>query len=232
VGSGDSERAARYALRGMAGTDRLAFRAAAGVSDLRAGRVLDLGCGAGRSSRFVRDLGATVVGVDASAAMLARARAVDPTGIYLQHDARRQLPLVDRAFDGFFTSWMLLELGEWNEIVAVAREAARAIRRDGHGVAIVNSEAFYRGHWLSCHVDFPENSPPLQSGQRVRALLVPEGVEVNDFFWSEEDYARAFVRVGLEIVDVLRPLGRPEDGVEWRDETRLAPYLVFRLRKP
>ncbi len=226
------DQAQRYALRDLEGTDRLAFRAVAEGGWLAGRRVLDLGCGAGRSSRFLRALGNTVTGVDASGEMLVEARAADRDGIYLRHDATRPLPFASGAFDAFFSSWMLLELGEREAVAAVLAEAARVTRAGGIGVVIVNSEAFYRGDWRSCRVDFPENEPPLASGQRVRARLVPEGVYVSDFFWSEADYGGAFAEAGLELVETQRPLGREDDGVEWRDELRLAPYLVFRLRKP
>lgn len=227
-----SEQASRYALRDLEGTDRLAFRAVAEGRWLAGRRVLDLGCGAGRSSRFLRELGNEVVGVDASGEMLNEARAADPEGTYLRHDATRPLPFAEAAFDAFFSSWMLLELGEWEAVAAAMAEAARVTRAGGIGLVIVNSEAFYRGDWLSCQVDFPENRAPLVSAQRVRARLVPEGVEVRDYFWSEADYGRAFAGAGLEIVETRRPLGREDDGVEWRDELHLAPYLVFRLLKP
>jgi SAM-dependent methyltransferase len=232
LSSDDSERARLYALRDLEGTDRLAFRAVAEGRWLAGRRVLDLGCGAGRSSRFLRDLGNEVVGIDASGEMLNEARAADPDGTYLRHDATRPLPFAEAAFDAFFSSWMLLELGERGAVAATLAEAARVTRPGGIGVVIVNSEAFYRGDWLSCQVDYPENAAPLASGQRVRARLVPEGVEVSDFFWSEADYGRAFEEAGLELVETQRPLGREDDGVEWRDELHLGPYLVFRLLKP
>jgi SAM-dependent methyltransferase len=44
-------------------------------------RVLDIGCGQGRMSRYLAGLGAAVTGVDISAAMLGKARALGPAGI-------------------------------------------------------------------------------------------------------------------------------------------------------
>ena len=43
---------------------------------------LDFGCGTGRSTRFLRNLGLSVVGADISQAMLEQARALDPSGEY------------------------------------------------------------------------------------------------------------------------------------------------------
>lgn len=50
-------------------------------------RVLDIGCGQGRMSRYLARLGADVVGVDISIAMLDRARATGPEDIaYVRAD--------------------------------------------------------------------------------------------------------------------------------------------------
>ncbi len=99
----DPHRAASYASLGFPATYSLAFRdlpalfEAHGVGAVRSGdeggdegggsgredpqtprRALDFGCGAGRSTRFLRGLGYDVTGVDISEPMLARARELDP----------------------------------------------------------------------------------------------------------------------------------------------------------
>ena len=45
-------------------------------------RALDFGCGTGRSTRLLRNLGLNVIRVDISQAMLDQARALDPSGEY------------------------------------------------------------------------------------------------------------------------------------------------------
>jgi len=45
-------------------------------------RALDFGCGTGRSTRLLRNLGLNVIGADISQAMLDQARALDPSGEY------------------------------------------------------------------------------------------------------------------------------------------------------
>ena len=80
----DEERARAYATLQFPGTYYLAFR------DLPAlirrynhgSRALDFGCGTGRSTRFLRNLGLDVIGADISQAMLDQARALDTSGDY------------------------------------------------------------------------------------------------------------------------------------------------------
>lgn len=61
-------------------------------------RVLDLACGDGHLSRLLTARGCTVTGVDLSAAELARARALDPTGTYVRARAQ-QLPFASGSHD-------------------------------------------------------------------------------------------------------------------------------------
>src|SRR6185312_11788374 len=71
--------------------------------------VLVPGCGEGRDSRFLRDLGAEVVSFDLSEGMLAQAREADPAGTYLQLDFRAAGSLAAR-FDGIWACACLYHL--------------------------------------------------------------------------------------------------------------------------
>lgn len=80
----DHARAEAYARLEFPGTYYLAYRdlpALIGAASPGA-TALDFGCGAGRSSRFLRTLGYTVTGVDVSAEMLSQARRLDARGDY------------------------------------------------------------------------------------------------------------------------------------------------------
>ena len=81
----DDARASSYADLEFPGTYYLAFRDLPAVLERHVeGRTaLDFGCGAGRSSRFLTDLGYDVLGVDIAEHMLVRARARDPGGRYV-----------------------------------------------------------------------------------------------------------------------------------------------------
>src|SRR5574339_91299 len=81
----DEARARAYAELEFPGTYYLAFRdiprLLAAYSSGR--KALDFGCGAGRSTRFLRNLGFEVIGVDISPAMLQEATRIDPNGRYI-----------------------------------------------------------------------------------------------------------------------------------------------------
>jgi len=224
-----SAQAARYALRGIDGTDLLAFRAVAERPFLAGPSALDLGCGAGRSSRFLRDLGFSVTGADISPDMLAQARSQDPSGDYRALASGQALPFPNASFDSVFSSWMLVEIGTPEAMNRLLREVRRVLRSGGRALFVTNTPEFYRGEWISCAVDFPENRIPLRSGQNVRVRLMPEGIELMDFFWSDSDYRTFFEQAGFRIVGALRPLGHHDDVIAWKSETELAPYVIYQL---
>src|SRR5262245_19579662 len=112
------EGAANYALRPIGGTDFITFRdlpslfASLGIK----GRALDLGCGAGRSTRLLQDLGFETTGVDISPSMINAARQQDSRGTYCLSLRGIALPFADASFDLVFSSWVLVEQSNRSEM--------------------------------------------------------------------------------------------------------------------
>ncbi|MGD9658153.1 MAG: class I SAM-dependent methyltransferase, partial [Methylocystis sp.] len=191
---------------------------------------LDLGCGAGRSTRFLKRLGLNVVGVDASEAMIIEARRSDPDGAYRLIEPNAPLPFPDETFELLISSWVIVEICEMRRLLNFVMEAARVLSPAGRAFIVANTPEFYAGRWVSCEVDFPENRPPLRSGQLVKARLTPENVVVTDTYWSDEDYRRVFTQSGLSVVRAWKPVA-PPTARSWLDETRVAPFVIYELRK-
>jgi ubiquinone/menaquinone biosynthesis C-methylase UbiE len=100
----------------------------AAVGDARAGLGLDLGCGVGAYARGAADaLSARVVAVDASAPVVAVARAAGAAGVdFLASDAQR-LPFADGTFDFAYTINMVHHLKRGEQGPALA-EALRVLK--------------------------------------------------------------------------------------------------------
>ncbi len=71
-------------------------------------RVLVAGCGEGRDSRYLRDLGFDTTSFDLSDGMLEVARSEDPAGCYIKHDLRQIETL--GSFDGIWACACLYHL--------------------------------------------------------------------------------------------------------------------------
>ena len=80
----DSRRAEAYAHLEFQGTYYLAYRDLPEIirEHVTGLEALDFGCGAGRSTRFLKSLGFNAVGIDISSSMIERAKNFDPAGDY------------------------------------------------------------------------------------------------------------------------------------------------------
>ncbi|MDA2803921.1 class I SAM-dependent methyltransferase [Nocardiopsis suaedae] len=104
--------------------ERPAVLALAG--DVAGRRILDAGCGAGPLAAALRDRGAHVTGIDASAGMLALARRRLGTGTDLRlADLSDPLPFDDGSFDDVVASLVLHYLRDWGPTLAEMRRVLR-----------------------------------------------------------------------------------------------------------
>jgi SAM-dependent methyltransferase len=80
----DGARAEAYATLEFRNTYHLAYRDIPAIlaAHVYGHKSLDFGCGTGRSTRFLRELGFEVTGVDIAEDMIRRARQLDPSGDY------------------------------------------------------------------------------------------------------------------------------------------------------
>ena len=106
------------------------------AGDVAGRRILDAGCGAGSLSAALRERGAVVTGVDASAGMLtlARRRLGDDVALHVV-DLSDHLPFDDDAFDDVVASLVLHYLEDWGPTLA---ELRRVLRPGGRLIASVD----------------------------------------------------------------------------------------------
>lgn len=224
--------AVEYAELEMQGTQYLAFRDIPMLIREYAGSVasvLDYGCGAGRSARFLKRIGFNAVGVDVSQEMLEQARSKDRSGEY-HHIPSGILPFEDSTFDLIFSSFVFLEVSRIEEIERILKEMKRVLRNDGIIIFVTASTEATEGNWVSLSYSFPENNKPLQSGGTVKLLIQGIDVVLHDYFWTEQDYSGAAERAGLTLAKLHKPLGSRDDSIEWRDETKMSPIAIYVLR--
>lgn len=100
------------------------------LGDVHGLTVADIGCGTGRHALAMAEAGATVIGVDFSAGMLAKARAKPGAAavLFVQHDLTRGLPFASGTFDRVTCCLVLEHIGE---LEGVFGEMARICRPDG-----------------------------------------------------------------------------------------------------
>jgi SAM-dependent methyltransferase len=232
----DQDRARAYAELEFPGTYYLAFRDIPRLlaTHVTGTRALDYGCGAARSSRFLRDQGFDVIGVDISEAMLAEAAARDPQGTYLRLTNDDFRPLGSRRFDLIFAAFTFDNIAGRERRTRLIAELASRLSTAGRLVMVVSSAEIYVNEWLSVSThDFPENRNA-KSGELVRIVMldVPDRRPVDDFFWTDADYRSTFASAGLEIEEAHRPLGNDADPFDWVSERDVSPWTIYVTGRP
>jgi SAM-dependent methyltransferase len=229
----DRERADSYAQLEFPGTYFLAFRDLPILIHRHVtGRIaLDFGCGTGRSTRFLRDLGFEVLGVDIAAEMLECARGQDPRGRYeLVRDGDLS-PLAKGSFDLIFAAFTFDNVPTLERKQDLLTVLCSLLPPTGRLVNLVSAPAIYVHEWASFSTrDFPANRLA-KSGDRVQIIMldVPDKRPVEDVVCSDADYRAMYARAGLVVHEMHQPLGRPDEGVVWVSETTVAPWSIYVL---
>lgn len=229
----DDQRASAYARLEFPGTYYLAFRDLPSIfrRHVRGTRALDFGCGAGRSTRYLRDLGFDAVGVDISRPMLEEARKKDPEGDYRLVDESGPVHLKEAPFDlilSAFTFDNFPGLGERSNSLESLRSL---LSEQGRIVNIVSAPEIYVNEWVSFSTrDYPENKRA-GSGDRVliEILDVEDSRPVEDTLCTDEDYNRLCRQAGLSLLEKLCPLAEGDEQIDWVSETEIAPWVIYVL---
>jgi ubiquinone/menaquinone biosynthesis C-methylase UbiE len=227
----DEDRARAYASLDFPGTYYLAFRdLPALISEHVEGQAaLDFGCGAGRSTRFLRSLGFDVVGIDVSEAMLNLARAADPDGTYLLVPDGDYRALEARRFDLILSAFAFDNIPGTPHRAEILTRLRRLLTAHGRIVLIDCTPEIYVHETVSFTTkDFPENRKAT-SGQEVRVVIRDVGDDrpVTDIMWLHDDYLSLFAAAGLDLIARHMPLGRDDDPYDWVTEASVSAWVIY-----
>lgn len=228
----DQTRARAYATLEFPATYYLGFRDLPTLisKHVHGAKAFDFGCGAGRSTRFLRALGFDVVGADISEPMLALARERDPQGKYFLLPEGRldefaaEYDLVLSAFT--FDNIPLLE-----KKIALLAALKKLLRPGGRIINLVSAAEIYLHEWTSFSTkDFPQNHLA-QSGDKVFIVMldVEDRRPVEDILCTHEDYLSAYRQAGLRVLEMHQPLGSPNETFAWKSETSISPWSIYVL---
>ncbi|MGD1213801.1 MAG: class I SAM-dependent methyltransferase [Terriglobales bacterium] len=234
----DDTRAEAYATLEFKNTYHLAYRDIPAIlgAHVRGRKSVDFGCGTGRSTRFLRQLGFEVTGVDIAEDMIRKARELDPSGDY------RLIPSDDvpgddlRSFqpgtyDLVLAAFTFDNIAGRDNKVRILRDLGRLLNRDGKLVQIVSRPEIYTHEWASFSTkDFPENQVA-KSGDKVHIIVTdhadPRPVE--DILWTDEAYREVFEEARLRLLGKYEPLARGDEPYSWVSEVKIAPWAVYVL---
>jgi SAM-dependent methyltransferase len=229
----DDVRAKAYSELAFPGTYYLAFR---DIPDILKRHVegtvaLDFGCGTGRSTRFLRDRGYDVVGVDISEAMVREAVERDPAGRYLLVPDGDLATLSAQRFDLVFCAFTFDNIPNQSKRLQLFQQLADLLKPRGRLINLVSAPEIYMNEWVSFTThSFPENRDA-KSGERVRIVMldVADHRPIEDVLWTDTDYRATYASAGLAILETHQPLGLSTDPWKWVSEATIAPWTIYVL---
>jgi SAM-dependent methyltransferase len=231
----DDRRAEAYARLEFPGTYYLAYRDLPEIIEAHVGGTgaIDFGCGTGRSTRFLRDLGFNVTGVDISASMIAKARQADPRGTYRLIDENGLERFPGNSCDLILSVFTFDNIPTADKKVALFQALGRLLKKNGSIISVVSTPEIYVHEWASFSTgDFPENRQA-RSGDQVRIIItdVDDARPVVDIVVSQEAYLSIYRQAGLKAVHIRKPLATGTEPIEWKSETRVAPWAIYVLKR-
>jgi len=229
----NARRAEAYSTLAFANTYHLAFRDLPEIfrAHVKGRSALDFGCGTGRSTRFLRQLGFDSVGVDISEEMIGRAREVDPQGDYrlIPDDEMSGLPRA--SFSLVQSAFTFDNIPGMESKVRLFRDLRSLLTPDGVLVNIVSAPEIYWNEWASFTTrDFPQNRNA-RAGDPVRIITVDfeDRSPAVDILWPHDSYLEVYARAGLDLVEMHKPLAKGDEPYQWVSETRIAPWVIYVL---
>jgi SAM-dependent methyltransferase len=227
----DPRRAESYAGLEFSGTYHLAVRDLPAIltEHVRGTRALDFGCGAGRSTRFLRSLGFQVVGVDVSPEMVARARERDPAGVYVLIEDGELAAFPARSCDLVLAAFPFDNIPGREHRATLVTRIGELLDEHGRLVMICSSPELYVHEWHSFTTVAYQENRRAGSGEVVRIAIdaVDDDRPIEDLLWLDEDYCELFRTAGLRVVRDYRPLGTEDDPYEWVTEREVAPWVIY-----
>jgi SAM-dependent methyltransferase len=228
-------RAESYATLGFANTYHLAFRDLPEIfsAHVKAVAALDFGCGSGRSTRFLRSLGFEAIGVDISPEMISKAHEIDPAGDYRLVPGDDLSALPREGFSLIQSAFTFDNIPGVDTKIRLFSDLRSLLQPSGVLVSIVSAPEIYWNEWASFStIDYPENRNA-QPGDQVRIITTDfeDRTPCVDIICPHESYLDIYSRAGLEIVEMRKPLARGDEPYPWVSETRIAPWVIYVLRR-
>ena len=221
-----------YARRNLVPAERAVFSRVADA--LSGGRVLELGCGAGRITRHLVRAGADIVGVDVSPAMVEHCRRVLPGCTFVVADLRDLSDHADASFEVVVGGANVLDAVSHDERVAVLAAIRRVLAPGGmlyfssHNLKSTRALAeaqtgptlrfaknpYRQMRAMASYVQGRRNHPRLACHQRFEgnhAILNDEahGWRLLHYYIDRDAQSRQLDEAGFELLEVVGMDGRP-----------------------
>ncbi|HSP07735.1 MAG TPA: class I SAM-dependent methyltransferase [Acidobacteriota bacterium] len=197
-------------------------------------KAIDFGCGAGRSTRFLRKLGFDVTGIDISEEMIQKAQTLDPPGDYRLITDGDFSRLEAQGYDLVLSAFTFDNVPTMETKVRLFTGIRGLLLPHGKMINLVSAPEIYLHEWASFSTRKYSENRAAKSGDEVRIIntAIADERPVVDILMTDEAYRDVYAKAGMEIVSVRKPLGRADEPFAWVNETTIAPWVIYVLQNP
>ena len=194
---------------------------------------VDVGCGAGRSSRLLKHIGFTrVTGVDIRDEMLDKTKQKPVLGVEYLLMPNGFVPLEDGTCDLAFSGIVLLEISRKEDIEKMLGECRRVIQPDGTVMILTHTKEGYTtdSESFECLLSH-EDKAKLKDGDLVSTRAKATKEVFTDIFWSDAFLKRAFDNAGFRFVQEHIPIPTDEQIAQSTELTKTPRWVIYVLKK-
>jgi ubiquinone/menaquinone biosynthesis C-methylase UbiE len=176
-------------------------------------------------------LGFEVIGIDISQDMIQIAKNADQSGAYQLVSNGNYSHLGVGKFDLVQSIFTFDNIPGWDNRTNILIGLQKLLKPSGKMICLDSTPELYTNEWASFSTkDFPENRHA-KTGDIVRDIMldVEDRRPVEDILWTVDDYQKLFIKAGLSVESIYKPLGKKEEPYDWISELTIAPWIIFVL---
>ena len=203
------------------------------LGDVSGKSAIDIGCGEGRFSRILSELGATVTGIDLTEPFIERARSLSTGEIYLLGNAETLQDIESNTYDFAVSYIVLVDLQDYRSAI----NAAFRVLRPGGRFVVCNihpMRSCVEGGWIKqgdAKLFYPVDNYTDEGPREFNWF----GRKFVNMHFTLSSYIEAFLDAGF----ILRALHEPIPSAEelaanptFDDEYRIPNFIIYVLEKP
>lgn len=199
------------------------------LGDVIGKRILDYGCGSGKFSRRLDDLGAIVTGVDISNNAIKQAGQKEDNIDYriIQKD---DISFIERdSLDAAVANFVFCTMQTDEQIINISQQVFDKLKPGTYFVICEPHPQSLGYEYVSMRREKPEC---VKSRMPIKVLLTGMDVHFYDYWRLTDDYLSILEKSGFEIDVIKEPIIKdcPEENF-WKDERIQSPLLIILGKK-
>jgi hypothetical protein len=171
--------------------------------------------------------------VDIAEDMIRKARQIDPNGDYRFIEDGDFSQFEEGVYDLMLSAFTFDNIPTRKKKVELFEKLGSLLKSEGRIVNLVSSPEIYVNEWASFSTkDFPENKHA-KCGDKVKIIVtaIDDKRPVEDIIWPDKNYRESYKKAGLILIQTYKPLAREDEPFKWVSETRIAPWVIYVLKK-